>query len=157
MTNNIKVRKLEKEDIEKILPLRVGLQIYDYEGNLGIEKEELEEKTKYFLEQNLNQDLYMFGTFVGDELVSICGLIIFKYFPDAKDLSCKVGYIASVFTKEEHRQKGYQRMVFEKCLDFAKELGIVRYKLSTKNPNAMKMYASMGFKDDINAKKMEIL
>ena len=57
MTNNIKVRKLEKEDIEKILPLRVGLQIYDYEGNLGIEKEELEEKTKYFLEQNLNQDL----------------------------------------------------------------------------------------------------
>lgn len=44
MTNNINVRKLEKEDIEKIIPLRVALQIHDYEGNIGIEKKELEEK-----------------------------------------------------------------------------------------------------------------
>ena len=156
MINNINVRKLEKEDIEKIIPLRVALQIYDYEGNIGIEEKELEEKTRCFLEDNLNKDVYMFGTFVGDELVSICGLAIFKYFPDARNLSCKVGYITTVFTKEEYRQKGYQRMVFEKCLDFGKKLGIVEYKLSTKNPNAMKMYASRGFEDDINAKTMRI-
>ncbi|MBQ3145713.1 MAG: hypothetical protein IJB90_04000 [Clostridia bacterium] len=55
MTNNINVRKLEKEDIEKIIPLRVALQIHDYEGNIGIEKKELEEKTRCFLEDNLNQ------------------------------------------------------------------------------------------------------
>lgn len=153
---NINVRKLEREDIEKIIPLRVALQLYDYDGDLGIEQKELEQKTRQFLEDNLNKDLFMFGTFVEEKLVSICGLIIFKYFPDASDLRCKVGYITSVFTIEEYRQKGYQRMVFEKCLNFAKELGIIRYKLSTKNPNAMKMYESMGFTDDINAKKMKI-
>ena len=70
---NINVRKLEKEDIEKIIPLRIALQIYDNKGNLGIEQKELEDKTKYFLENNIDQDLYMFGTFVDDELVSICG------------------------------------------------------------------------------------
>ena len=153
---NIVVRKLEKEDIEKIIPLRIALQIYDHKGNLGIEQKELEDKTRCFLENNINQDLYMFGTFIDDELVSICGFIIFKYFPQANDLGCKVAYITSVFTKEEYREKGYQRKVFEECLNFAKDLGIVRFKLSTENPKAMKMYESMGFIDDKNAKKMRI-
>lgn len=153
---NVNVRKLEKEDIEKIIPLRIALQIYDNEGNLGIEQKELEDKTRYFLETNINKDLYMFGTFVDNELVSICGFIIFKYFPQANDLGCKVAYITSVFTKEEYRKRGYQRKAFEECLNFAKGLGIIRFKLSTKNPKAMKMYASMGFIDDINAKKMEV-
>lgn len=153
---HINVRKLEKEDIEKIIPLRIALQIYDNKGNLGIEQKELEDKTRYFLENNMDQDLYMFGTFVDDELVSICGFIIFKYFPQADDLSCKVAYITSVFTKEEYRGRGFQRKAFEECLNFAKNLDIVRFKLSTENPKAMKMYASMGFIDDINAKKMRI-
>lgn len=154
---NVNVRKLEKEDIEKIIPLRVALQIYDNNGDLGIAQKVLEDKTREFLRNNMNQDLYMFGTFVDDEIVSICGCTIFKYFPQADDLGCKVGYITSVFTKEEFRKKGYQRMVFEKCLNFAKNLGIVRFKLSTKNPKAMNLYGSMGFFDDKNAKKMRLL
>lgn len=153
---DIEVRKLEKEDIEKIIPLRVSLQIYDYKGNLGIEQKELEDKTRIFLKENINRDLYMFGTFVDNELVSICGFIIFKYFPQANDLGCKVGYVTSVFTKEEHRGKGYQRKAFEECLNFAKSLGIIRFKLSTVNPKAMNMYGSFGFVDDTNAKKMMI-
>ncbi len=51
---NIVVRKLEKEDIEKIIPLRIALQIYDHKGNLGIEQKELEDKTRCFLENNIN-------------------------------------------------------------------------------------------------------
>lgn len=154
---DVNVRKLEKGDIEQIIPLRIALQIYDNDGDLGIEEKELEYKTREFLEDNLNKDLYMFGTFADDELVSICGCIIFKYFPQADDLSCKVGYITSVFTKEEHREKGYQRRVFEECLNFIRNLGIIRFKLSTKNPKAMKMYSSMGFSDDNNAKEMKII
>ena len=83
---------------------------------------------------------------------------LFQYvdFPQADDLSCKVAYITSVFTKEEYRGKGFQRKAFEECLNFAKNRDIVRFKLSTENPKAMKMYASMGFIDDINANKMRI-
>lgn len=33
-------------------------------------------------------------------------------------------------------------------------MGITRFKLSTKNPIAMKMYENFGFKEDKNAKKM---
>lgn len=151
---NINVRKLEKEDIEKIIPLRIDLQIHDNGGNLGVEQTDLEERTRIFLEKNINQDLYMFGTFVNDELVSICGFIISRYFPQANDLNGEIAYVTSVYTKEKYRKKGYQRKAFEECINFAKKLGIIRFYLSTKNPNAMKLYASMGFVDNLNAKKM---
>ena len=116
----------------------------------------LEDKTREFLNNNLEKDLYMFGTYIDNELVSICGLNIFKYFPQADDLSCKVGYITSVYTKERYRNKGYQKKVFLECLELGKSLGINRFKLSTKNPIAMKMYESAGFKDDTNAKKLKM-
>lgn len=153
---NIYVKRLEKENIEEIIPLRIALQKVDFNNNLGIEEKLLENKTRNFLNENLNKDLYMFGTYVENELVSICGLMVLKHFPTADDLIGKAGYITSVYTKEEHRCKGYQRKVLTECLNYGKNLGIIRYQLSTKNPIAMKMYASMGFIDDNNAKKMKI-
>lgn len=95
----------------------------------------------------------MYGTYVEEELVSICGLTIFKYFPQADDLSCKVGYVTCVYTKEKYRNKGYQKQVFKECINLEKELGITRFKLSTKNPVAMKMYESFNFMEDEHAKK----
>ena len=153
---NVEVKRLDKNNIEEIIPLRIALQKVDFENNLGIEEKILENKTREFLDENLDKDLYMFGVYVDNDLVSICGLTIFKYFPQADDLSCKVGYITSVYTKDQYRRKGYQRRVFLECLELGKKLGIKRFKLSTKNPIAMKMYESVGFKDDIHAKKLKI-
>lgn len=152
----VEIKQLNEENIEEIIPLRIGLQIYDYDGNLKINKEEFEEKTREFLKENINKDLYMFGAFVDKKLVSICGFIIFKHFPDQKDLSCKVAYITTVFTREEYRHRGYQRKVFEECIQYAKDMGINRFELTTKSRVAMKMYASAGFIDNIEAKVMKI-
>lgn len=153
---NVEVKRLGKNNIEEIIPLRIALQKVDFENNLGIEEKILEDKTREFLNENLDKDLYMFGVYVDNNLVSICGLTIFKYFPQADDLSCKVGYITSVYTKDEYRRNGYQKKVFLECLKLGETLGIKRFKLSTKNPIAMKMYESVGFKDDINAKKLKL-
>ena len=152
---NIEIKKLNKSNIEEIIPLRIALQKVDFENNLGIAENILINKTRQFLKENLDNDLFMYGLYVEDELVSICGLTIFRYFPQADDLSCKVGYITCVYTKDAFRNKGYQKKVFEECINLGKELGIKRFKLSTKNPIAMKMYEQYGFTNDEYAKKME--
>ncbi len=154
--DNILIKKLYKEDIEDIIPLRIALQKVDFKNNLGIDEDILINKTREFLNENINKDLFMYGVYVNKELISICGLIIFKNFPTANDLSCKVGYITSVYTKDEYRRRGYQKRVFEKCINLGKEFGINKFKLSTINPIAMRMYESFGFSDDKNAKKMKI-
>lgn len=152
----IEVRQLKKEDMEEIINLRILLQKVDFENDLGIEEKILENRTRKFLIDNLNKQLYLYGVFIGENLVSMCGLLIFSYFPQADDLSGKVGYITSVYTKEEYRKRGYQKKVFEKCIELGKEFGIRRFKLSTKNLIAMKMYKSAGFIEDEHAKKMRI-
>ena len=150
----MEVKRLNKENIEEIIPLRIALQKVDFENNLGIDEQILINKTREFMNENLDKDLFMYGTYIDDKLVSICGLSIFKYFPQADDLSCKVGYITCVYTKDEDRGNGYQKQVFQKCIELGKQMGITRFKLSTKNPIAMKMYENFGFKEDKNAKKM---
>ena len=136
----VEIRRLNKTNIEEIIPLRISLQKVDFENNLGIDEQILINKTKEFLNENLDKDLFMYGTYVEEELVSICGLTIFKYFP-----------------KEEYRHKGYQKQVFKECINLGKELGITRFKLSTKNPVAMKMYESFNFMEDEHAKKMTVM
>lgn len=152
---SINVERLYHKDIENIIPLRIALQKVDFKNNLGIDEQILIDKTRSFLNENLNKELFMYGVYVDKELVSICGLTIFKYFPQADDLSCKVGYITSVYTDENYRRKGYQKKVFENCIELGKKMGIKRFKLSTINPIAMKMYQSFGFIDDLNAKKVK--
>ena len=126
--DNIEIKKLYKQDIEDIIPLRIALQKVDFKNNLGIDEDILIDRTREFLNENLNKDLFMYGVYTNKELVSICGLTIFKYFPQADDLNCKVGYITSVYTKEEYKQKGYQKKVLEKCIELGKEIGIKRFK-----------------------------
>ena len=152
----MEVKRLNKENIEEIIPLRIALQKVDFENNLGIDEQILIDKTREFMNENLDKDLFMYGTYIDDKLVSICGLSIFKYFPQADDLSCKVGYITCVYTKDEYRSKGYQKQVFQNCIELGKQMEITRFKLSTKNPIAMKMYENFGFKEDENAKKMSV-
>ena len=154
-----KVRKLEKEDIEQIIPLRLALQKYDgmHHGNFEVDEEKLGEATRKFLQENINQEIFMFGGFVDGELVSICGFNVLKHMPNMKNLTGKVGFICSVFTQEEHRRKGYQKELLRVCLDYGKSLGIVRFELGTVNQKAVEMYKQFGFISDKTAMKLKII
>lgn len=155
---NFKVRKLEKEDIEEIIPLRVALQKYDGldHGNFEVDEEILGEATRKFLRENMNQEIFMFGGFVDDELVSICGFNIIQELPNMENLTGKIAFICSVFTKEEFRGNGYQKKTFEVCMEYAKNLGMLRFELGTVNPKAIAMYQQFGFVFNKNAMKLKI-
>ncbi len=149
-----RVRRLTKDDIPAIVRLRIELQLVDHRGDLGVPREVLEERTHAFLEEHLDRDLFLFGAFLPDgpaEPVSLCGLTLFPYFPQADDLTGRVGYISSVYTVPEHRRRGLQRAVFEACLRLGEELGLVRYELATQNPDAVRLYQSYGFRPDPEA------
>lgn len=143
------VRRLNLDDLEQMISLRIELQEYDLiyvEDNQKIlKKKDLIEKTKAYFERHLNNDLYMFGVFIDDELISNCGFFIDEHFPTFVNESGLVGYICNVFTKEKYRKKGYQKKVFDVCFRYAKEMGITNFKLNSRNKNAINMYKTFGF------------
>ena len=65
-------------------------------------------------------------------------------------------WYATMYVKKEYRNKGYQKKVFKECINLGKKLSITRFKLSTKNPIAMKLYESFNFMEDEYAKKMRL-
>lgn len=143
------VRKLDLNDLEQMISLRIAIQDFtlafmNKEGVI-LKKEELIEETKKYLEKHLNNNMHMFGVFVDDELIANCGFYIDEHFPTYCNREGLVGYICNVFTKEEYRGKGYQKKVFDVCLKFAKEMGIIEFKLYSRNENAISMYKSFGF------------
>lgn len=137
------IRKLEFQDLEELIKIRIQYQIEKYNSTVNIDK--LEKETRIYLKQRLNKDIYFFGAFVDDKLVSICGLTISNYLPQVDDLMGYVGLICSVYTKPEYRKRGYQHKTLEKILQFAKLINIKRLHLTAKNEYAINMYKKFGF------------
>lgn len=144
------IRKLEIDDIDNMILLRLDNQNYDLkyidEKSTLINQNELEAKTKKYITENLNKTLFMFGLFIDEQLVVNCGFYLDKHFPTYDNPSGMVGYICNVFTKEEYRNKGYQKKVFNYCFEYVKDLGITKFKLSSLNELAINMYKQFGFR-----------
>lgn len=144
------IRKLDLNDLDQMTILRTAIQNYDLKyidkDSIILTEEQLIEKTKEYLKSHLDKNLFMFGLFIDDELVANCGFYLDEHFPTYNNTNGYYGYICNVFTKEEHRGKGYQKKVFNECFEYAKTMGITSFKLSSKNEVAIAMYKSFGFK-----------
>lgn len=154
------IRKLDLDDLNQMIVLRMLIQNYDLkyidEKSTLINQNELEEKTKKYITENLNKTLFMFGLFIDKQLIANCGFYLDKHFPTYDNPSGMVGYICNVFTKEEYRSKGYQKKVFNYCFEYAKNLGVTKFKLSSLNEEAIKMYKQFGFKESNSVYACEV-
>ena len=138
------IRKLELQDLKDLIDIRIHYQREKYK-NAKINIDKLREETEKYLSKRLNKDIYFFGTFVDDKLVSICGLYVSNYLPQVDDLIGNVGLICSVYTYPTYRKRGYQHRTLEKVLQFAKLINIKRIHLTSSNEYAIKMYKKFGF------------
>lgn len=158
INNNIK--KLTKENIEEILALRISLQKYDlrWENKIDfdIPVEELIGATRKYLKEHIEKDLYLFGYFKNNKLVSISGFILESHFPTNSNLTGLTAYITTVYTIEMYRGRGYQKKLLSYVLDYAKKMGIVRFKLDSCNEIAIKMYNELGFKKSNTDYKLKL-
>lgn len=157
---NSNIKKLTKENVEEILPLRISLQRYDLrwksKTDFDMPVEELISVTRKYLNEHLEKDLYLFGYFKDDKLVSISGFILESHFPSNSNLSGLTAYITTVYTIEMYRGRGYQKELLSYVLDYAKKMEIVRFKLDSCNEIAIKMYNELGFKKSNTDYKLKL-
>lgn len=144
----IEERKLDIEDLEQFISLRVEMLMNDI--SINYDKDEIIKQTIPYVKENLNKSLHIFGIFDNNHLISVAAMEIIKRLPTPKkeNLNSEICYICSVYTKPEYRKRGYANKLLGNILEYAKEIGITRFKLSSHSNNAIKMYEKYGFKKD---------
>ena len=143
------IRKLDINDIDNYCNLRVAMLLSD--KSVSYSKEELVLQTREYYENYINKTLFIFGYIENEEIVSVAAYEILKRLPTPKinNLNSDIAYVCSIYTKEEFRNKGYSKLLLNEVIEDAKKRGLTRFKLSSHNEIAIKMYEKFGFKSDL--------
>lgn len=145
------IRKLDINDIDSYCNLRVAMLLSD--KSVSYNKEELVFQTRKYYKNYINKTLFIFGYIENEEIVSVAAYEIIKRLPTPKinNLNSDIAYVCSIYTKEEFRNKGYSKLLLNEVIEDAKKRGLTRFKLSSHNEIAIKMYEKFGFKSDLTA------
>lgn len=145
------IRKLDINDIDSYCNLRVAMLLSD--KSVSYNKEELVLQTREYYENYINKTLFIFGYIENEEIVSVAAYEVLKRLPTPKNnnLNSDIAYVCSIYTKEEYRNKGYSKLLLNEVIEDAKKRGLTRFKLSSHNEIAIKMYEKFGFKSDLTA------
>ena len=149
---NEKVILFDDKYINQLIDLRCKEQL---EYNHEEETNNLYNETMEYYKEHYKKDLFSFGIVIKNKIVATSSLLYIEYPPSLDEYS-KIGYIFNVYTDIEYRNKGFQKKIIEKTINFCKEDGIVRIKLSTDNENARNLYESFGFKKSNTAMSLVI-
>lgn len=145
------IRKLDINDIDSYCNLRVAMLLSD--KSVSYNKEELVLQTREYYENYINKTLFIFGYIENEEIVSVAAYEVLKRLPTPKinNLNSDIAYVCSIYTKEEFRNRGYSKLLLNEVINDAKKRGLTRFKLSSHNEIAIKMYEKFGFKSDLTA------
>lgn len=143
------IRKLDINDIDSYCNLRVSMLLSD--KSVSYNEEELVFQTRKYYENYINKTLFIFGYIENEEIVSVAAYEVLKRLPTPKinNLNSDIAYVCSIYTKEEYRNKGYSKLLLNEVIEDAKKRGLTRFKLSSHNEIAIKMYEKFGFKFDL--------
>ncbi len=146
---SIRIEKASEYEIEELTKLRIAYLQEDF-GN--IEEQDLhcmKETLPQYFKNHLNRDLVVFVAKENDEIVSCAFLLIVEKPMSPAFLTGKTGTVLNVYTKPEHRKKGYARQLMNALLKEAKErdLSVVELKATE---DGYHLYKSVGFEDVVS-------
>lgn len=141
------IRIAGNEDIEELTNLRAIQQKDDWKELYPNNDKDFLILTKQYMQEHLNKDIIFFIEVIDNKIIATCGLQLIKYMPQCIESGIE-GYICNVFTVKEHRRKGIQTNLIKECIKFAKINNIIKLKLSSNNPEAIRIYKRQGFEHD---------
>ena len=153
---NIKFRKLNKDDIELFITLRL---VYIMETFDNINESQID-----LLRTNLNTYFCKHiekNDFVGiigeydSKIITVAYLIINDFPPNPNRENGKTGTLLNVYTFSEYRKRGIAKRIVEKIIDEAKRIGLNSIELKATN-DGYNLYKSIGFIDDEINKNLTI-
>ena len=135
-----------------ITDMRVAQQIENWthilNTDFSVYGEKYRQVTIEYLQRRLNHSLFYVIKYVNNHPVAMCALEEQDELPPITVCmeNKRHGWVVSVYTKPEHRGKGYQQALMQELLKMARERGFGDVTLTTNRPDAIHVYEKVGFR-----------
>ncbi len=149
--NPDRIVRADLSHIGVIADMRVAQQVENWTNILkkdfSVYAEQYREVTESYLQRRLNHSLFYVIKYASGEPVAMCALEEQDELPPITVCmeNKRHGWVVSVYTKPEHRGKGYQQALMPELLKLAGERGFGDVTLTTNRPDAIHVYEKAGF------------
>lgn len=147
-----RIVRADLSHIEAITDMRVAQQVehwtHTLDKDFSVYAEQYRRVTEGYLRRRLNHSLLYVLKYVDNEPVAMCALEEQDELPPITVCidNKRHGWVVSVYTKPEHRGRGYQQALMKELLQMARERGFGDVTLTTNRPDAIHVYEKAGFR-----------
>ncbi|MBQ2928633.1 MAG: GNAT family N-acetyltransferase [Clostridia bacterium] len=150
--NPDRIVRADLSHIDVIADMRVAQQVENWTNILSkdfaVYASQYREVTVSYLRRRLNHSLFYVLKYADNKPVAMCALEEQDELPPITVCmeNKRHGWVVSVYTKPEHRGKGYQQALMKELLQMARERGFGDVTLTTNRPDAIHVYEKAGFR-----------
>ena len=145
----MKFDKALEKDINELTELRIAYLQEDFGIISESDLQSMKETLPQYLKKHLNRDLMVYIGREKDEIVACAFLLVVEKPMSPAFLTGKTGTVLNVYTKPEHRKKGYAGQLMTMLLEDAKENGLSVIELKA-TEDGYHLYKSVGFEDVVS-------
>lgn len=135
-----------KQDIPRLIDLRIVYMVDDFETVTDYEKECMTSQLTDYFARKLGDELVAFIAKDGDKIVSVAYLHIIEMPANSILLNGLYGKVLSVYTLPEYRRNGLCSRLMENLIEYGRMKGLGRIDLDARE-EAYPIYKRLGFKD----------
>ncbi len=150
--NPDRIVRADLSHIGVITDMRVAQQVENWtsilQRDFAVYADQYRQVTESYLQRRLNHSLFYVIKYAAGEPVAMCALEEQDELPPITVCmeNKRHGWVVSVYTKPEHRGKGYQQALMPELLQLARERGFGDVTLTTNRPDAIHVYEKAGFR-----------
>lgn len=143
------VDKASEKQIDALVELRIAYLQEDLGTISGEDLHCLKEALPQYFGKHLNRDLFVYIAREAEEILACAFLLVVEKPMSPAFITGKTGTVLNVYTKPEHRKKGYAKQLLNALLEDAKEqeLSVVELKATE---DGYHLYKSVGFEDVVS-------
>lgn len=141
--------KAQIEHTKQLVQLRLDYLAEDHGSLSPQEYEQIASKLPEYYQKHLNSDLFVYICCDGAEIVSCVFLLVTEKPANPDFLNGKTGSLLNVYTKPEHRHKGYAKRLLEMMLEDARDMCLDFVELKA-TQDGYGLYKAVGFKDAVS-------
>ena len=141
------VEKAGVEDMASLVRMRLD---YLIEDNGGLDEHDcltIERDLPGYFQTHLGKDLFAYVIRQEKVIVSCAFLLVVEKPMSPAFINGRTGIVLNVYTRPEDRRRGYARMIMERLLAEAKDMGLSVIELKS-TQDGHHLYRSVGFADD---------